>query len=298
MRHVSIFVAIVWLSVVAIPASSQQPTPGERIPGQPQQSHPESTGQRGGPNQQTTTPSPVIIHVQAAPKTEAEADEERRERKEKAELDRRLVDLTGELAWFTAGLFAATVALVLATAILGFFGFRQSQDMRKQIAVGEKTADAAMKSSQVVAGVERPILYVKPEIVLTEGGGAKAKFTIINLGRTPAILEYGTYALGNYATLPTDGVSHKHFPRIEQYTVLYEKEESQAFEFNTRGAEGQPFQKRTARLFVRLFYADIFGVVREAGFCFGWARRRAQFLTSALRRVGGEKYNYERTYRE
>ena len=44
-----------------------------------------------------------------APKTEAEAAEERRERAVKAELDQKLVNLTGELAEFTRGLFRSDV---------------------------------------------------------------------------------------------------------------------------------------------------------------------------------------------
>jgi hypothetical protein len=43
--------------------------------------------------------------VQPPAKSESEAEEERRERHEKAQLDRRLVDLTAELSEYTGGLY-------------------------------------------------------------------------------------------------------------------------------------------------------------------------------------------------
>jgi hypothetical protein len=58
-------------------------------------------------------------------------------------LDRQLVKLTGDLALFTAGLFAATIALFLATAGLAYFAFQQSRDMKASIEIAAKNATAA-----------------------------------------------------------------------------------------------------------------------------------------------------------
>jgi hypothetical protein len=51
--------------------------------------------------------------------------------------------LTGELAFFTAGLFAATIALFIATAGLAFFGWQQARDMKASIAASAASAKAA-----------------------------------------------------------------------------------------------------------------------------------------------------------
>jgi hypothetical protein len=93
-----------------------------------------------------TEAPPVVVNVVPPPKTQEETDEDRRERKEKAELDRKLVELTADLAWFTAGLFAATAALVVATGALAYYAFRQSRDMRESISAAKDSADIARLS--------------------------------------------------------------------------------------------------------------------------------------------------------
>jgi hypothetical protein len=80
-------------------AQSKWPSPPPRPePSQQEQSHPGGDQQSPAPNQQAAPQLPPIINIMPAPKTGAEAAEERRERGLKAELDRKLVDLTGELA--------------------------------------------------------------------------------------------------------------------------------------------------------------------------------------------------------
>src|SRR3954469_24002196 len=100
-------------------ARSEPPAHSQSIP--PDQSP--------APDQTSRSTAPTIIQIHPAEKTEAERAEEAKERHEKTELGRRLVDLTAELARFTAGLFYATIALFTATAFLAFFGWRQSRDM-------------------------------------------------------------------------------------------------------------------------------------------------------------------------
>jgi hypothetical protein len=85
-----------------------------------------------------TKQSPLIIEVAPTTKTDAERAEETKERERITELERNkdksdsdIVRYTGELAFFTKGLFAATVALVLATIGLGVAAVVQSLDLKK-----------------------------------------------------------------------------------------------------------------------------------------------------------------------
>ena len=80
--------------------------------------------------QEKTAPSPVIVNVLAPQKTEAQAKEERDEAAKKSGLDARLVQLTADLAKYTQWLAYATIALVIFTAFLAAFAFKQARDAR------------------------------------------------------------------------------------------------------------------------------------------------------------------------
>jgi len=98
---------------------SQEPRPSGAEARQQEQAKPAETNQAATVSEQKSSPQqPIIVHVEPAKKTEAEAEEDRRERKEKADLDRRLVDLTAELSTYTGGLYSATVVLAIATVAL------------------------------------------------------------------------------------------------------------------------------------------------------------------------------------
>ena len=193
LRTLAISIAAI---LFAASAWSQDPSPSGREAAQPQQSQPGASDQPARTNQQTTPQPPIVVNVVPAQKTEAEAAEDRRERHEKAEFDRRLVELTGELAWFTAGLFVATVALVIATIGLGYFGFRQVRDMKASIAVAQTAATAAQKSATVAKKTliltQRPwvaIIDVIPASPLRFGpAGAiiSLTFQLKNVGPSPA----------------------------------------------------------------------------------------------------------------
>jgi hypothetical protein len=108
-------------------------------------------------------------------------------------------------AWFTAGLFAATVALVLATGVLGFFSYVQSRDMKASIAVAKQSADAAKKAADAADLQAKTLFQAELPIVLVHNFRVAARegeainqleipeypifhFTIFNYGRTPAEL--------------------------------------------------------------------------------------------------------------
>jgi hypothetical protein len=90
---------------------------------------------------------PIVVNVNPAPKTDAERNEEAEDRRKKAATDAKLTEYTGELAFFTKGLFVATVVLAIATFGLLIAAFRQSRDTKASVAVAQAAAEAAKKSA-------------------------------------------------------------------------------------------------------------------------------------------------------
>jgi hypothetical protein len=134
-------------------AQSQRPSPSV---GEQRQTEPNPTHQRATDNPQSPAQPPIIVDVLPSPKSEVERADEARERQEKADLDRRLVKFTADLATYTARLFYATLAvaiaticLVLATAGLATLGFLQSRDMKASIAVAAIAAAAAKSQAEI-----------------------------------------------------------------------------------------------------------------------------------------------------
>jgi len=141
-------------------AQSHRPSPRSGEPIQQEQTHPSGSQKSPATNQQNANQPPIIVNVLPPQKSEEEATEERQERDGKAALDRRAVDLTAELARFTAGLFYATVILAIATVLLFIvtaglliFAFFQSRDMKASIAVAAKSAEATISAAAAARGV-------------------------------------------------------------------------------------------------------------------------------------------------
>ncbi|MGH6848084.1 MAG: hypothetical protein ACREC0_11800 [Methylocella sp.] len=154
----------------AMQAQSQEPTPSPGEMGQPEQAHPGGAEDHAAADQQNTKPQPIIVNVLPTPKTEPEAAEERREREEKTELDRRLVDLTNDVAIFTGGLFAATIVLSLFTAALWW-------STRRLVKGAEETAKRQLRAYVLVASAKLDL--PKPDT-------KEAHMSFKNFGQTPA----------------------------------------------------------------------------------------------------------------
>jgi hypothetical protein len=86
--------------------------------------------------------SPFFVQVIPTPKTAEERAQEAEDREEKKAAERDLV------RW-TLALFLATVGLILATSVLGYFGFHQARDMKDSISVARGSANAAGRSADV-----------------------------------------------------------------------------------------------------------------------------------------------------
>jgi hypothetical protein len=147
-------------------------------------------------NQAETDKPPIVIYVPPPEKTKQEIEQETKDRSDKADLDKKLVNLTGGLAYYTLGLFIATFALVITSAGLLYLGHKQSVDMKASIAVAKEAADAAMLQARAAIGVELPRLILT-KLDFGDMGAAglasrlqlpKIEITVTNYGRTPAFL--------------------------------------------------------------------------------------------------------------
>ena len=103
-----------------------------------------------------TINAPFFVQVISGPKSAAEHTQEAEDREEKRSADRWLV------RW-TAALFAATVGLILATGVLGYFAFRQARDIKDLVAIANDAATAAKNqvalSRQALISVERALIF-------------------------------------------------------------------------------------------------------------------------------------------
>jgi hypothetical protein len=202
------------------------------------------------PNQVEQVPNaqrPVVVNVQPAAKTDAEAAEERHEREEKAKLDRRLVDLTAELSNYIGDLFRATVLLAIGTfflvvATLGLIAaaIRQEWWTRKH------------ERAYVIAGLgsrQREKIQGKAEKDCPAIG---LGITAGNYGRTPAFLKQISVGLCPF----TDGPLPPYPPFQTCEDVLYpnynRKEVDTIFSIPILGNHDQI-------CYGRIVYNDIFG---------------------------------------
>jgi hypothetical protein len=117
-------------SAIVVGAQSQQPS------SQPDQKR-SAQEIRGSEN------IPFIVKVIPTEKS----DDEQNSEIAKREADRKLVELTGDLARYTKFLFFATGGLVVITAGLVIVGYRQVRDARQSIAAAVKSAAAAEKAA-------------------------------------------------------------------------------------------------------------------------------------------------------
>ena len=182
---------IALIAVVVSPYSEGQQSHSE----QRRAEHHSSTNQSDqSPARQPdgTRAAPFVIEMIPSPKTAEERAQEAEDREEKKLADRWLV------RW-TAMLFFATVGLILATAVLGYFGFHQARDMKASISVAQSSADAAkvqaetardtLKAMQDTARRQlRAYVHVDDatiKFVKTEWQ-PNIRITIKNFGQTPA----------------------------------------------------------------------------------------------------------------
>lgn len=188
----------------------------------------------------------------------------------------------------------ATWIIAFATLINVGVAALQWHELDKAYGPIKQQADAAQKSADAAINVARPILSIKnPKITFDGSGGAIATFTIINLGKTAAMLESVAFAVRRWRQKVPSPLVLRNVINSGDDKVLFEREEI-SLETDAPGLPNEPFTQENAILVGRLFYSDVFGVQRSATFCYGWPIRKTRAYGSELRRIAGDDCNHER----
>ena len=175
----SALLALGLLALFAGWAGSQQP-PDKSEPPSPNRLHSPDPSQKPSPSNQTAAQPPIVINVLPTPKSESEKEEERREKQEKAETDRKIVDLTAALAEFTEYLFYATVALGVVGALTMVVLVWQGRQMKKTVDLARAEFMATHRPEMIVREVAWASQELDGGIVMNDGAIA---FTVVNKGR-------------------------------------------------------------------------------------------------------------------
>ena len=230
---------------------------------------------------------PIIVNISPPQKTHEEIELEAKEHAERSDLNKKIVDLTdslvnvtGNLAKYTFGLFATAVALVLATIGLGIFYWRQLRNMKDSIAVAKESASAAMLQARAVIDMELPKIILS-RVDLGDTGAAslasrlqspKIEVSVTNYGKTPAFLLGQAIEIEVCALLPPEPV----------YTSAVDLPPATIIEYKNKYPLGMARPKSplspedieaildgSTRLWVYgyVYYRDILGEAHMARFC-------------------------------
>lgn len=225
-----------------------------------------------------TENAPLFVQIKPSQKSGAERVQEEQEREEKRSADRWLV------RW-TAALFVATVGLIFATGVLGYFGYRQSQDMKESIGVAQKSADAAMLGAQAAVAIQLPIIRITPEkLAHTDGHTGGQTFeecsvdavVLSNLGPTKAFpieILHG-WAIGD--ELPLE----PNYRFIDSFNTNFILEPDPKTTPRKRLTLAMPLEPgqwpeilkgNYLWFYCSLHYEDFMGAKHSHGFCWQWA---------------------------
>jgi hypothetical protein len=145
-----------------------------------------------------TEQAPFFIKVIPPKKSKAESVSQEKKESEGVSVEKRVADLTGDLATYTEKLYYATVALAALTAGLLLLGFLQRGDNKRAIKTAEESAEAAKLSAQ--AAVVQLKAFVAIQAVALENVGEglvpRAVITFKNTGLSPAFNVTQTGTMG------------------------------------------------------------------------------------------------------
>jgi hypothetical protein len=264
------------------PAATPSPAPLDQPVRQTDQ-------QQAPPDNRGTDQIPFI--VKELPRERSE--EEKTDAKEKAALDRRLTEYTGDLAWFTKALFISTLALATVTGALALAAFLQARDSRKSIAAAETAAKAArdnvhatLQTSRVLRNAQRP--YLSPfdpklrnfnQVVHNEDASVvmmTVELDITNVGRGIGFIR-SYEIIHEVCARDSQGrvclEKHEHiarYPLRPEATWILEdtKFSFYAFRINNDQRKGMRDNRNILYLYGNVRYWDLFPVNRQTGFMF------------------------------
>lgn len=237
-------------------------------------------------DQRGTEQLPLVVKVMPAVKSAEETAKENRDKQQKSEIDRKLVDFNGDLDNYTKLLaWVAGLQVLALFAQATFLGFTLKNTAR--------AATAAKNSSDATIALERPCLFV----TRTHLGEAHVEadrtishfcdYSIENYGRSPAVLIEQCVDLRFLPELP-DEPTYIHV--VPSRRVIYHGEPADDFKVSLSQTEGRLSGDTGHQLYLVGYfcYEDVFGATIRTGFCY-----RFDDITGRLIRDGGNAYNYD-----
>jgi hypothetical protein len=233
-----------------------------------------------------TEQSPLAVKIMPTTKSEEETANENRERKEKSEIDRKLVAFNGDLAYYARLLTWLGGLQFLAI-------FVQATFLGLTLKTTARAATAAKNASDATNALERPSLFVARTHLGEEHNEADrtishfCDYSIGNYGRSPAVLIERCVDLRYLPELP-ERPTYVHV--IPSRRVIYHGEPIDNLRTSLSQAEERVSGDAAYQLYLLGYfcYEDVFGAAVTTGFCY-----RLDEITGRLLRDGGNAYNYD-----
>jgi hypothetical protein len=148
------------------------------------QTQTQTTQQKSPADQRGTEQSPLVIKQIPTETSETERAQKTKADEEKAELDRKLVNFNGDLAYYTWILAIVAIFQFIALfvqAIVFIFTLRATV----------RAANAAKDSADALPAIERAYVFVVPKLNqdILSSGGFGVHYYFVNHGKTPAIID-------------------------------------------------------------------------------------------------------------
>lgn len=193
--------------------------------------------------------------------------------------------------WWTAG---ATVALALVTLILAIYTYRlwraaregaqaQAESTREALQVAQRSADAAVTSSEALLAAERAYLFVEVvqnTVTIDDSFPRQVSVKIWNHGRTPAELTRIRSYMSVSETVPQELLATEDSEQELPAGVGLPPRTALDLTLEVRFNDGQLFQVSTLTKAMycigRIEYRDMFGQARATGFCWRFVQSATQ----------------------
>lgn len=174
---------------------------------------PNNPGSKGQGQKAASQQPPVVVNVLPPTKSKEEAEHEAQERKEKAELDRKLVEWTADLARYTADLASFTRVLAVVAAFQLIVFAYQGWQLKRTVDSADKNAIIELRAYVHIHHV-RLMQQLDPKVI------TNLDVVIRNSGKTPArrVTAWGATHLMEFPPL-SDLPGKPTGPRPAQFNI-------------------------------------------------------------------------------
>jgi hypothetical protein len=183
---------IVWVVLLTVIGISTLSAEAQSPSGNQPKNQPQQTQSTPAPDLRGTEQQPLVIRTIPSPGDADKAAEDERERKEKAELDRKLVDFNGDLAFYTK-ILALLAGIQLTALFLQTYFFFDSVKVSKSATEAARVSATAAKqtadSADAIGRAQtRAYISIKSTGVVFFGRDSDPLINIVvsNGGQTPA----------------------------------------------------------------------------------------------------------------